>query len=148
MEILVKKFQELSLEELYEILKIRSEIFVVEQKCPYLDPDGKDMRSEHVMIKEMGEIIAYARVIKPGVSYDESSIGRILVVEKSRGKLFGKKLVQKAMDHITQIWGENRIKIGAQTYLTKFYSELGFRAVSESYLEDGIPHIDMIYEKR
>lgn len=148
MEIQIKKFQELTLEELYEILKIRSEIFVMEQNCLYLDPDGKDQKSEHIMIKENGEILAYARIIKPGISYKESSIGRVLVVEKARKQLLGKILVQKAIDHIIQVLGENRIKIGAQSYLIKFYENLGFKGVSESYLEDGIFHIDMIYEKQ
>lgn len=145
METKVKKFQELNLEELYGILKVRSEVFVVEQNCPYLDPDGKDMECEHLMIRENGEILAYARILKPGASYSESSIGRVLVAEKARGRSLGKKLVQEAIDHITGVWKEEKIRISAQAYLLKFYNELGFRAVSEVYLEDDIPHIEMIY---
>ncbi|MGL4252739.1 MAG: GNAT family N-acetyltransferase, partial [Fusobacteriaceae bacterium] len=106
MEVIVKRFQELNLEELYEILRVRSEVFVVEQNCPYLDPDGKDMDSEHLMIRETGEILAYARILKPGISYQESSIGRVLTVEKARGRSLGKKLIEEAINHITGVWKE------------------------------------------
>lgn len=147
MEIIIKKFQELQLEELYDILRVRAEVFVVEQNCPYLDPDGKDKNSEHLILKENGEVVAYARILKPGISYEESSIGRVLVTEKFRGKSFGKKLVQEAIDYILQVWRERSIRISAQAYLLKFYGELGFKPVSEIYMEDDIPHIEMVYEK-
>ncbi|MGL4980637.1 MAG: GNAT family N-acetyltransferase [Fusobacteriaceae bacterium] len=147
MEIVIKKFEELSAMELYEILKVRSEVFVVEQNCPYLDPDGKDLTSEHIIVRENLEIIAYARILKPGVSYDESSIGRVLTVEKARGRGLGKELIQKAVQHITMVWNEKKIRISGQAYLLDFYKNLGFNSVSEIYLEDDIPHIEMVYEK-
>lgn len=147
MEVIVKRFQELNLEELYEILRVRSEVFVVEQNCPYLDLDGKDIDSEHLMIRENGEILAYARILKPGISYQESSIGRVLTVEKARGRSLGKKLIEEAINHIIGVWKERKIRISAQAYLLKFYSELGFQQVSEVYMEDDIPHIEMVYEK-
>ena len=147
MEIIIKKFKELELKELYQILKIRAEVFVVEQNCPYLDPDDKDYFSEHLMIVEDKEIMAYARLVKPGVSYDESSIGRVLVGKKHRKKNLGKKLMEQAINHITTNWKEHKIRISAQAYLLKFYEEAGFKAISEEYLEDDIPHVEMLFEK-
>lgn len=147
MEIRIKKFNELTIDELYEILRVRAEVFVVEQNCPYLDPDGKDRDSEHLMFWEDEKIIAYARVLKPGISYEESSIGRVLVTEEYRKKSLGKKLVQEAINHIIEAWEEKKIRISAQGYLIRFYEELGFKSVSEMYMEDDIPHIEMLYKK-
>ncbi|GLI57158.1 acetyltransferase [Propionigenium maris DSM 9537] len=147
MKVEVKKFNELTLEELYEIFRLRSEVFVVEQKCIYNDIDGKDMDSLHVMIKDSGRIEAYLRVIKPGVSYEECSLGRVLVAKEARGKGLARRIVREGIDCITKGWNERKITIGAQEYLKEFYGSFGFKAVSDMYIEDGIPHLDMRYEE-
>lgn len=141
----IKSFDELTTKELYKILKIRGEVFVVEQTCPYLDPDGKDEKCWHLYAEEDGQMVAYARILAKGLSYEEMSIGRVLVKEECRKKGIARKLVQRAMDFITGTLGENEIKIGAQAYLIDFYKSLGFEPVSEVYLEDDIPHIDMLF---
>ena len=148
MNLEIKKFEELTTEELYEILRVRSEVFVVEQECVYNDVDGKDQKSVHIMIWEDKKILAYLRVIEAGVSYTDPSLGRVLVVKDARGRRLARRIVVEGMNYITNIWKKNRITIGAQDYLKEFYESLGFKPVSEVYLEDGIPHIDMTYEKK
>lgn len=148
MNLEIKKFNELTVEELYDILKVRSEVFVVEQNCVYNDQDGKDIDSIHIMIKEGNKIMAYLRVIKPGVSYDNASIGRVLVTSEARKKGLARKIVCAGIDYIINSWNEDKITIGAQNYLRDFYESLGFEAVSEVYSEDGIPHVDMTYNKK
>ena len=143
----IKKFNELNAEEIYKILALRNEIFIVEQECPYLDCDGKDFNSYHLFAKENGEIVAYLRILEKGVSYDEISIGRVSVKQSYRGRGISREMMLKAIDFIENNLFENTIKIQAQAYLLKFYSSLGFKAVSEEYLEDNIPHIDMLYVK-
>lgn len=143
----IKKFNELNAEEIYKILALRNEIFIVEQECPYLDCDGKDFNSYHLFAKENGEIVAYLRILEKGVSYDEISIGRVAVKQSYRGRGISREMMLKAIDFIENNLFENTIKIQAQAYLLKFYSSLGFKAVSEEYLEDNIPHIDMLYSK-
>ena len=143
----LKKFNELNTEELYKILGLRSEVFVVEQDCVYLDCDNKDFKSYHLFLKDNDEIVAYLRVLEKGVSYDEISIGRVLVKESYRGKGISREMMIKAIDFIESDLKEDTIKIQAQAYLVDFYSSLGFKAVSKEYLEDNIPHIDMIYKK-
>ncbi|MDX8336854.1 GNAT family N-acetyltransferase [Candidatus Cetobacterium colombiensis] len=145
--IICKKFNELTVEELYEILKLRSEIFVVEQKCVYNDIDGKDTTSIHVMLKENGKIKAYLRVLQPGVSYEDASLGRVLVAENARKKGFAKLIVEAGVNYIIENFKTKDITIGAQEYLQNFYNEMGFKAISEVYLDDGIPHLDMKYSK-
>lgn len=148
MNLEIKKFNELTVEELYEILRVRSEVFVVEQNCVYNDEDGKDIESIHIMIVEDTKIMAYLRVIKPGISYDDASIGRVLVTSEARKKGLARKIVCAGIDYIIGNWSEDKITIGAQNYLRNFYESLGFEAVSEVYLEDGIPHLDMTYHKK
>ncbi|WP_028856880.1 GNAT family N-acetyltransferase [Psychrilyobacter atlanticus] len=148
MNLEIKKFNELTVEELYEILRVRSEVFVVEQNCVYNDQDGKDIESIHIMIVEGAKIMAYLRVIKPGVSYDDASIGRVLVTSEARKKGLARKIVCAGINYIINNWNENKITIGAQNYLRDFYESLGFEAVSEVYSEDGIPHLDMTYNKK
>lgn len=143
----IKKFNELNIEEIYKILALRNEIFIVEQECAYLDCDDKDLNSYHLFSEENGEIVAYLRILEKGVSYDEISIGRVAVKKSYRGKGISRKMMQKAIEFIENNLSENTIKIQAQAYLLDFYSSLGFKAVSEEYLEDNIPHIDMIYKK-
>ena len=145
--IICKKFNELTLEELYEILKLRSEVFVVEQKCIYNDIDGKDLTSSHIMIKENGKIKAYLRALQPGVSYEDASLGRVLVSPDARGKGYAKAIVTKGVEYILNNFNTTKITIGAQEYLKNFYSEIGFKPISEVYDEDGIPHLDMTFEK-
>lgn len=145
--IICKKFNELTLEELYEILKLRSEVFVVEQNCIYNDIDGKDLTSSHIMIKENGKIKAYLRALQPGVSYEDTSLGRVLVSPDARGKGYAKAIVTKGVEYILNNFNTTKITIGAQEYLKNFYSEIGFKPISEVYDEDGIPHLDMTFEK-
>ncbi|WP_419750697.1 GNAT family N-acetyltransferase [Terrisporobacter petrolearius] len=143
----IKKFNELNIEEIYKILALRNEIFIVEQECPYLDCDDKDLNSYHLFLRENGEIVSYLRILEKGVSYDEISIGRVAVKKSYRGKGISRKMMLQAIEFIENNLTENTIKIQAQAYLLDFYSSLGFKAVSEEYLEDNIPHIDMIYKK-
>ena len=143
----IKKFNELNIEEIYKILALRNEIFIVEQECPYLDCDDKDLNSYHLFLRENGEIVSYLRILEKGVSYDEISIGRVAVKKSYRGKGISRKMMLQAIEFIENNLTENAIKIQAQAYLLDFYSSLGFKAVSEEYLEDNIPHIDMIYKK-
>ena len=147
MKVEIKKFNELGLEELYEIFRLRSEVFVVEQECIYNDVDGKDLDSVHVMIKNEERIEAYLRVIKEGISYEDCSIGRVLVAKEARGKGLARRIVKEGIDYITREWNKKRITIGAQEYLKEFYGSFGFKTVSDVYMEDGIPHVDMSYEK-
>jgi ElaA protein len=143
----IKKFKELNVEELYKILALRNEVFIVEQKCAYLDCDSKDKNSYHLFAKKNGEIIAYLRILEKGVSYDETSIGRVTVSKNYRGKGISRDMMIKAIDFIEHNLNENEIKIQAQSYLLNFYKSLGFNEISNVYLEDNIPHIDMLYKK-
>lgn len=148
MEIKIKKFDELSTSELYEILKIRSEVFIVEQNCPYNDVDGKDYECTHIMIVENGLIAAYIRTIPAGISYDTSSFGRVLVREEFRGKDLGRMIVKAAINHLFEVEKFEKITIGGQHHLEKFYHSFGFETISDVYLEDNIPHIDMILKAK
>ena len=142
-----KHYNKLELDELYEILKLRSKVFVVEQNCVYQDIDEKDRHPEamHLMgYTESGLLAVYLRILPAGLSYDEVSIGRIVSAPKMRGQGCGEPLVNKALQIIEQYWPNSAVKIGAQEYLGNFYQKFRFKAVSESYLEDGIPHIDML----
>jgi len=140
-----KAFEELSLDELYALMVLRQEVFVVEQDCVYLDADGKDVKAHHLIGKdEKGELLAYARLLPIDVSYKErTSIGRIVSAEKARGTGIGKELLTQSIQWMETLYGKTSIKIGAQCYLEKFYNKFGFQKVSNVYLEDGIPHIDM-----
>lgn len=139
----LKPFEALTVNELYDILRLRSEIFVVEQNCVYLDLDGKDKLALHLFGEFNGEIVAHSRLFKPGISFDNASIGRVVVSAKYRDKKWGHELMQKAISGILQHFGETKITIGAQLYLKKFYENHGFIQSSEMYLEDDIPHIEM-----
>ena len=143
----LKAFDELTLKELYAILALRTDVFVVEQECPYPEVDGKDVQSYHLFAQENGEIVAYLRILPSGLSYDEVSIGRVVIRASHRGQGLGRPMMQQAIDYIVRVLKEDRIKIGAQAYLEDFYASLGFEQVSEVYLEDGIPHMDMVYRK-
>ncbi|MGL5175274.1 MAG: GNAT family N-acetyltransferase [Cetobacterium sp.] len=148
MKTVIKKFDELSSSELYEILKVRAEVFVVEQNCPYNDVDGKDYKSTHIMIKKNDAIAAYIRTIPAGISYETSSFGRVLVSKEFRGEGLAKLIVEAAIKQLFEIEKVDAITIGAQHYLEKFYSSFGFKTISEVYLEDDIPHVDMLLVKK
>ena len=143
---LVKNFSELDNNEIYEILKLRSEVFVVEQKCIYQDLDNKDQKAIHLLLKKNNEIIAYTRIFKSGEYYKNPSIGRVVVCKKERGKDFGKKVMRKSINYIKENIEGNKIELSAQKYLDKFYRELGFYVEGEEYLEDGIPHQRMFFD--
>jgi len=138
-----KTFDELSTQELYQILRLRSEVFVVEQNCVYQDIDNKDQKALHLFGIVEGEIIAYSRLFKPGDYFEFSSIGRVVVAEKHRGKNFGHELIDQSILEINNRFNVQNITISAQLYLKKFYESHGFVATSETYLEDDIPHIEM-----
>lgn len=142
----IKKFEELSSIELYQILQLRSEVFVVEQNCVYQDIDSRDLDSFHVMAKFNNEIMGYSRLLPKGISYEAyCSIGRVLIQKNHRIRNYGKKLMQKSIEYC-QLHFDAPIKISAQLYLEKFYRSLGFTSVSAPYLEDDIPHIAMKYD--
>ena len=138
-----KKFEALSVVELYQILRLRSEIFVVEQNCVYQDLDNKDQKALHLFGEYDGKIIAYSRLFKAGDYFDCSSIGRVVVDENYRDKKFGHELIKQGISEIKNHFNEEKITISAQLYLKKFYESHGFIQTSEMYLEDDIPHIEM-----
>ena len=144
MKITVFKYQDLGPDRLYEILKLRSEVFVVEQKCAYQDLDNKDEKALHLVGEKNNKIIAYTRIFKKGVFFKNSSIGRVLVKKKYRNKDYGRKIMTSSIEKLKKDPKEEIIEISAQKYLLKFYSELGFEKVGEEYLEDNIPHVKMI----
>ncbi|MEO7265860.1 MAG: GNAT family N-acetyltransferase [Ferruginibacter sp.] len=139
-------FDELSATGLYNILKLRSEVFVVEQNCIYLDSDNKDQRSYHLTGYSGDILVAYARLLPPGIAFPEASIGRVVTHPQYRNTGAGKALMIKAIGACRQQFNVTKIRIGAQLYLKKFYTDLGFIQCSETYLEDGIPHIEMMLE--
>ncbi len=142
--IYTKTFQELTTNELYQLLQLRSEVFVVEQDCVYQDIDGKDDKALHVLGFKNDKLVAYTRIFKPGYYFDEASIGRVVVKENERKHQYGYDIMKASIDAIKNTYNETTIKISAQTYLKKFYNNLGFQEVGDGYLEDGIPHIGMI----
>ena len=139
-----KAFNELSPLEVYSILQLRNEVFVVEQNCVYQDCDNTDLQSHHFMGWQQNRLVAYTRLIPPGVVYEEISIGRVVTSPSIRGTKIGKELMIKSIDKIQELFGGSAIKIGAQLYLKNFYESLGFIQCSPTYLEDGIEHIKMI----
>lgn len=141
-------FDELSLAELYQILYLRQEVFIVEQDCPYLDTDYKDQPGWHLCgYDHEGDLVAYTRLLPKGISYtDYASIGRVITSSKIRGKGLGRELMEVSIHHCNRLFGEISIKISAQDHLRKYYGSIGFNPVGEIYDEDGIPHIAMILE--
>jgi ElaA protein len=143
----LKEFDELTTTELYTIMQLRNEVFVVEQNCVYQDADGKDQRSLHFCGWDRGMLAAYTRIIPPGISYTEPSIGRVVTAAAYRNTGAGRKLMEESIKHTFQRFNARSIRIGAQVYLARFYQSLGFIQSSGEYLEDGIPHIEMILNK-
>lgn len=144
MRVSIKAYPSLTKEELYEILALRCEVFVVEQECPYQDPDGKDDKAIHVMGFEGEELAAYTRLFTPGDYFKEAAIGRVVTSPAHRGKGFGKEIMIASIDHLEKNLGQTEIRLSAQTYLQRFYEDLGFISEGETYLEDNIPHIAMV----
>lgn len=143
-EFFIKSFEELSTIELYNILKLRSEIFIIEQNCVYQDIDDKDLKCHHLMCLVDGNLAGYTRIIPHGLTYEDASIGRVVIGSDYRGLGLGKQLMEKSIKGCQDILKESRIRISAQLYLLKFYNALGFKEVGDSYDEDGIPHIEMV----
>lgn len=143
-----KYFSELTLDEIYNILQLRAEIFVVEQDCVYNDIDGLDKEAVHQFYEKNGEIVAYSRLLKPGTRFSDYSIGRVLVKKSERGTGLGIKMMEEAKEFILNKWEADKIKVSAQKYLQNFYEGLGFVVVTKEYLEDGIPHVGMLFQNK
>jgi ElaA protein len=144
-----KKFDDLTPFELYAILQLRSNVFVVEQNCVYPDMDDKDQSSFHFMGWNENKLVAYTRLVPKNVSYpDLPSIGRVVTSPDSRKSGIGRELMQRSLQKCQELFGPTSIKIGAQLYLKKFYESLGFIQTSDIYLEDGIEHIEMIKDHK
>jgi ElaA protein len=144
MEIKVKVYQDLAIDELYAMMALRAAVFVVEQNCVYQDLDYKDQKALHVMGWINGKLVAYTRLFGPGDYFDQASIGRVIVSMDQRGHNYGHQIMSASINAITQHYKTDRIDISAQTYLEQFYTAHGFLPSGEEYLEDGIPHIKMM----
>lgn len=140
----IKAFKDLTTSELYQVLRLRSEVFVVEQVCVYQDIDSKDEKALHVLGWKENTIIAYSRIFKPGDYFDMASIGRVVVKKSERRYGYGHDIMKASIEAVENVFNETGIKISAQKYLEKFYQSHGFNKQGEEYLEDGIPHICMI----
>ncbi len=141
MELKIKKFNELTTNELYEIIKSRIDIFVVEQNCPYSELDGKDKECYHVFYEEDEKVLAYCRVAPKGVVFESVAIGRVITVARKTG--LGKLLIKEAVDVAVQKFSADKIEIGAQIQAQGFYEKCGFKVTDNEYIEDGIPHVMM-----
>ncbi|ARI78897.1 GNAT family N-acetyltransferase [Halobacillus mangrovi] len=139
-----KTFDELSKEELYNLLRLRVSIFVVEQECPYPEIDGRDKDSLHIWIEENDEIVAYCRIVPPETEKEHYAIGRVLVVKEKRGDGYARQIVNRAIAILRDEMKVDHIWLHGQEHLRQFYGSFGFKEVSEVYLEDGIPHVDML----
>ncbi|MET0636449.1 MAG: GNAT family N-acetyltransferase [Chitinophagaceae bacterium] len=139
-----KRFDELTPFELYRILRLRSEVFVVEQNCVFLDMDDKDQLAHHLMGWSAGSLLAYTRLLPPGIVYDEPSIGRVVSSPQARRSGIGRLLMNQSIEQVYLLYDRQPIRIGAQLYLKKFYESFGFVQTGEIYDEDGIPHIKMV----
>ncbi|SKA07891.1 ElaA protein [Chitinophaga eiseniae] len=141
----IKAFDELTVQELYDVLHLRNEVFVVEQQCAYQDLDYSDQKALHLMGRNAeGRLVAYTRLFGPGIKYPEASIGRVITSQLARGTGAGRQLMEKSIATVEAAYGKGPIKIGAQQYLHRFYTSLGFEQTSDTYMEDGIPHIEMV----
>lgn len=143
MEWFERAFGELTVDELYAIIELRERVFVVEQRCAYLDADGVDRQCRHLWATRGDHIVAYLRFIPAGVKYAEAAIGRVIVAAEARGTGLGKELMRRGL----ALAGQAPVRLGAQAHLERFYGELGFRRVGDVYDEDGIPHVEMLRDK-
>ena len=139
----IKRFDELTLDELYNILQLRNEVFIVEQNCVYKDLDGKDRSAWHLMAVENDRLVAYTRILPPGVSYNDPAIGRVVTSSLKRRSGLGRELMKRSIEACRIFFGKTSITLSAQVYLQSFYESFGFMPVGEEYLDDGIPHIKM-----
>lgn len=139
-----KPFYELTNIELYAIMRLRNEVFVVEQQCVFQDADNKDQQCHHLMLWNDSHLAAYARLVPAGISFTETSIGRIITSSKFRGNGTGKVLMTLAIEESEKLFGQGPIRIGAQVYALPFYERFGFKADGAQYDEDGIPHVEMV----
>lgn len=144
LKIEIKYFKDLTTTALYDMLKLRSEVFVVEQNCVYQDIDGKDQKALHILAYKNEKLVAYTRVFGPNDYFEDASIGRVLVLKSERKHKYGYEIMTASVNAIKTHFNETRIKISAQTYLKNFYNNLGFYDIGEPYLEDGILHIMML----
>jgi len=139
----IKRFDELTVDELYNILQLRNEVFIVEQNCVYNDLDGKDQSAWHLMAAEDDKLVAYTRILPPGVSYSDPAIGRVATSSSKRRSGLGRELMKRSIEACEKFFGKISITLSAQVYLQNFYESFDFIVVGEEYLDDGIPHIKM-----
>ncbi len=145
MELVCKAFNDLTVQELYEILKLRVDVFVVEQNCPYEELDNRDLKAMHIYLKDEDGIIGYLRVMDRGIQFEDAvAIGRVVVKKRRQG--FGTKLLEAGIRCAAEQMNAHRIRLEAQTYAVKLYENAGFSICSEPFLEDGIPHVQMVME--
>ncbi|MCH2234114.1 MAG: GNAT family N-acetyltransferase [Crocinitomicaceae bacterium] len=144
MEIQIKHYSQLNIDELYSILQLRCAVFVVEQDCPYLDLDNLDQDAYHLMAKQDQKLLGVVRILKPGIVYQEPAIGRVASREDSRHLKLGHLMVKAANDYCDETWPEQGIRLSAQSHLMGFYEKHGYVSTGKSYLEDGIPHDEML----
>jgi ElaA protein len=137
-------FSELTVHELYKVLRLRTQVFVVEQQCVFQDMDGMDQRARHLLGTTGGELVAYARLFGPGECFEQASIGRVVTAQSSRGTGVGRQLMHEAISSVERHWSRVPIRIGAQCYLKRFYESFGFERDGDDYVEDGIPHLHML----
>lgn len=147
MKIVIKTFSELSNIELYQILKLRQEVFIVEQNCPYSDLDDLDQQSFHTLGTCQNKLVAYSRILPKGMSYQKyCAIGRVVTEKGIRGQKFGQQIFESALKHCLKLFPNEPIKLSAQVYIKQFYENFGFKETGVTYLEDDIPHIAMVYQ--
>jgi len=145
----IKHFNDLSINEFHDLIALRLEAFVVEQNCSYLDLDGKDKKSYHLICRNgKGDIVATARILPPGVSYKDASIGRVVIKDEIRGHGLGHDLMNRCIDFGLKEFGNSPIRISAQKHLENYYEKHGFKSTGKDYLEDGIPHVEMLLETK
>lgn len=145
MKTIIKRFDDLNIYELYDLMKLRFEVFVMEQSCLYQDIDGVDKNAYHLLCRnDDGELVGYLRIIDAGLVYDEIAIGRVVSSSKARGEGVGRIIMNEALRFVRDVCHQEAVRISAQEYLLKFYKSLGFEPVSEVYLEDDIPHVEML----
>ncbi|NPA43029.1 MAG: GNAT family N-acetyltransferase [Chlorobi bacterium] len=141
----IKSFDELTKDELYRLLQLRAAVFVTEQNCPYLDPDGKDLTARHLLLYDEGTLAGYARLFGPGEYFpNHAAVGRVVTDPAFRKRGYGYRIMEAALEELSRLYPGVPVEISAQTYLIPFYQKLGFRQMGNAYLEDGIPHVRMI----
>ena len=146
MEFRILRYDDLDRDTLYDILALRAEVFVVEQRCAYLDPDGRDKNCYHMICTENGKMKGYLRILPPGEFFKEASIGRVLVTDRRKG--IATEIVRRALDFIFKELRQDTVRVEAQTYAVGLYGKFGFETIGEEFMDEGIPHIQMLYKKK